>query len=102
MRIEIDDGEHAIAAGVGRLRVGDDLIVVGPMEAQRPIALQRAVAPADRVDAADELGDVAGPVPIPSPVLTLHGLGVLLRAGLQRAAFTEFESAVDAVRRAER
>src|SRR5262245_39988925 len=45
MRIEIDDHEHLVAAAA--LAVGDDFGVVGGVEAQRSVEVQRVMAPAD-------------------------------------------------------
>src|SRR5262245_38453658 len=60
MRVEIDDGVNDVVSAP--LAVRDDLCVVGRVELQRLIEPQRAVLPADSIDAADELVDVAGPI----------------------------------------
>ena len=101
MRIEVDDDQHGVGAVGRRLAVGDDLGVVGRVEAQRPIGLQRRMLAADLVDARDQLLDVPGPIPVPVPELVLLRVGVLLGAG-HRLRLAQLEAAVDAVARAER
>ena len=47
MGIEVDDREDDVAAILGALAVGEHQLVVGPVEAQRAIVLQRRVRSAD-------------------------------------------------------
>jgi hypothetical protein len=68
---------------------------------QRRVELQRAVRVADLVDAADQLGDVAWPIPVPLAELVFFRVRVLLGA-VDRLALGDLEAAVDAVARPER
>src|SRR6185436_8263760 len=53
MRIQVDAHQDKVVALF--LRVADQLVVVGRMEAQVPVALQRRVLVADSVQPADQL-----------------------------------------------
>src|SRR5262245_37886511 len=71
IRIQVDDRQQTIGAARRGLAVGDDLGVVGVVKAKRVIELQRAMPAANRVDAAHQLANVAGPVPVPAATLIL-------------------------------
>ena len=53
-RIEVDDHDQQIGAVLGALAVAEQLGVVGGVEAQAAVALQRRMRAADRVDLRDQ------------------------------------------------
>ena len=63
-RVEVDDAQHHVAAVVAALGVGDDLLVVGAVEAQVAQPLQRRVAAADVVEPGDERRQRVGGIPV--------------------------------------
>src|SRR5690242_4344601 len=68
-RVEVDGDEDQVFAFL--LRVDEQLVVVGGMELQAPVALQRRVLPADVVEAPDERGEAVGPARVPALDLVL-------------------------------
>src|SRR4029450_373231 len=102
MRIEVDNRQEPVGSVRSRLAVSDDLAVVGLVKPQRVKELQRAVLMSDRVDAAHQLANVTGPVPVPFAELILLRVGIFFAARSERARLAQFEPAVDAVARAER
>src|SRR5256885_11527447 len=67
VRVEVDDRQERSATAGWRLAVGNDLGVVGVVKSQRRVELQRRVRTPDLVDAAEQLADVARPLPVPLP-----------------------------------
>src|SRR5688500_12430917 len=74
--------------------------VVGRVEPQRPVELQRTVSVTDGVDPRHELVEIAGLSPGPLPVLIFLRACVFLGAG-NGASFAQLEPAVNAVAGAE-
>ena len=93
MRIEVHDRENAFVAIRRCLRISDDFGIVGLAEVQRPVGLQRVVRVPNLVEAAHQLVDVAGAVPVPFSVLILFRVCVFLAAWrdvLMRGALPDF------------
>src|SRR5262249_30259642 len=78
VRIEIEHNEDPIRSLSRCLAVGDDLSVVGRMEPQRAIRLQRRMLVADPIDSRDQLLDVTGAIPVAVPDLVFLRFGVFL------------------------
>src|SRR4051794_11093122 len=101
VRIEADRGEDQAGAVIGGLGVEGHALVVGAVEAQVAVRLQRLVLAARAIERGDPGLDVAGLVQLPGHQLVLLRVGVLLLAR-QGVVLAEFEAAVDSPRRAER
>ena len=99
--IEIDDHENRIRAVARDLAEREQTRIVGRAKHQSVIRLQRRILAADAVDRRDEILDVVRVLPIPVTILVLLRVQIFLAAG-HRPALAQFESAVDAVGRAER
>src|SRR5262252_2231786 len=68
-RVEVDDHDDRVTALVVALGVGEQLLVVGLQEAQRPVLLEHSVPATDAVEPGDERPEAAGPVQVPVPDL---------------------------------
>ena len=92
VRVEVDHGQHDVRI-VGRaLRVRQQLLVLGEVEPQAAVALQRRVLAPDPVDDARSARVTFG-VAVPVAQLVLLRVQVLLRAGLARAALAAARTA---------
>src|SRR5258706_9427531 len=89
MRVEVDCDQDQVVAYL--LRVAQHLVVVGRMEAQAPVALQRRIFLSHVVELGDQLAQAVGPVALPAPDLVLLGVEVLLAARLARRVLHQLE-----------
>src|SRR5689334_23857561 len=87
--VEVHADEDQVVALL--LRVAKELIVVADVEAKAPVALQRGISMADRIQAGDELAQASRPVAIPALDLVLLGVEVLLAARLARFRLHQLE-----------
>src|SRR3954454_7915877 len=85
LRIEIDEHENAVVPRRRQLGVGEDVVVPGVQEQHVAEVPQRRIAPADAVELADVVLNVAGPVEVPGLQLVFLRVEVFLLAGHGRA-----------------
>ena len=101
MRIDVDGDEHRIAAGAG-FAVSDQVVIVGAVKLQAPVALQRCVLASDAIHECNKLAQAGRVVAVPMANLILLGVVVLLFTRCNRPAVHELEGRpIDAVARAE-
>jgi len=74
----LNHSEDDVREVVGALRVRDDLVVLGGVEHQTRVALQRRILAANFVDQRDQLAQAVGAVAVPAADLVLLGVEVLL------------------------
>src|SRR3972149_2413339 len=99
-RVEVDDDEQDVRAVRARLAVGDELVVINLVEAQRVVALQGGVLAPDAVHLGDEAAEAGLVRQVPVLDLVLLGVQVLLAARLQGLVEAPLVGgAVDAVAR---
>src|SRR6202011_1264114 len=92
VRIDVHHREHDISEVVRALRVGEDLVVLGRVEHESVVALQRRVLASHLVDQGDELAKALRAVALPAADLVLLRVEVLLRPRLFGTVLTELES----------
>src|SRR6266852_3695113 len=71
MWIDVDDGQDHVCKVVGALGVGDDLVVLGGVEHQAVVAVQRRVLTPNLVEHRDQLAKAARAVAVPAANLVL-------------------------------
>src|SRR2546429_4735446 len=81
-RVEIQRHQDEVVPRL--LGVADELVIVGRMEAQAPVALQRGILLPHGVQAADERPQAVRPIALPALDLVLLRVEVLLASRLAR------------------
>src|SRR6185436_18980899 len=100
-RIEVHGDENQVLTFL--LRVRQQLVVVGRMELQAPVGLQRDVLDPYCIQFPDQRSEAVRPLAVPALDLVLLGVEVFLAAGLARLVLHQLVGrAVDAVARGER
>src|SRR3979411_3348559 len=70
-RIEADDAQDDVVAGIGPLAPAHQRVVVGRVEPQVPVAVERGMIPSDRVEPSQEMAQTLGRLDVPVPYLVL-------------------------------
>ena len=78
--VEVDGDEDLIAAA--GFAVAEDVRIVGGVEVERAVALERGVVAADLVDPGDERSEAVGGRAIPVADLVLFAVEVFFAAGI--------------------
>ena len=100
-RIEVDRDDHAVCSILRPLYERDQVVAVDVQKTQVRELLERGVLAACTIDGSDEVLDVSGTAPVPCLDLVFLRVEVFL-SPFDGRVLTQFESAVDAVRRRQR
>ena len=98
VRVDVDHRQDHVGIVRRALGVREQLVVLGRVEPQPAVGLERGILLPDSVDDRDQLAQAVGTVAIPFPRLVLLRVQVFLRTLFAGAVFHELESrAVDPV-----